>query len=144
MRTLLVASLLATTALLNAQTSPHGQVANLEARTSAPAAVASDIPASSTARRVTTGVTAPELISQRPIKVATYEFPNTDLAAQKVVVHFTVDAFGVPQNVKLVKSVSPAIDARVIAAVGGFRYKPAQLDSWNVPADVNLVVNFTK
>ncbi len=143
MRTLLVASLFATTALLNAQTSPHGQVANLEARTSAPAVVASDIPATITTRRVTTGVTAPELISQRPIKVAAYEFPTANLATQKVVVHFTVDAFGVPQNVKLVKSVSPAIDARVVSAVSGFRYKAAQLDSWNVPSDVNLVVNFT-
>ncbi|MDE3201661.1 MAG: energy transducer TonB [Acidobacteriota bacterium] len=144
MRTILVASLLATTALLNAQTSPHGQVANQVASSSAPAAIASDIPTSSPARRVTSGVTAPQLISQRPIKVATYEFPSEDLATQNVVVHFTLDAYGVPQNVKLVKSVSPAIDARVIAAVSGFRYKPAQLDSWNVPSEMNLVVNFTK
>lgn len=142
MRTLLIASLFATTALLNAQTSPNGQAANLVARSAAPTPMATDVAGTLRQRPISTGVTAPKLIASRPITVSTSDFPDADLSIQPVVVHFTVDAFGVPQNVKLVRSVNPTVDARVIAAVSGFKYEPAKLNEWNVPMGMNLVVKF--
>jgi TonB family protein len=142
MRTLLVASLIATSALLNAQTSPKGQVAMLEARVAAPAPLATDVAASSPNLRVTTGVTAAKLISALPIMVSTSDFPTEEIGKRNVEVHFTIDSWGVPRNVQLVKSVNPTVDARVVAAVSRYRYEPAKLDEWYVPTEMNLVVKF--
>ena len=143
MRTLLVASLFATSALLNAQSITKGQGGTLEARNVAPAPI-TDAAVSGTARRVTTGVVAPKLISQPSIRVTTSEIAGQNVAAKKVVVAYTVDEKGIPQNMKLVESVNQTVDARVLSAVSAYRYEPATLDERAVPVQMSLVVNFTK
>lgn len=142
MRRILVSSLFLSTVLLPAQTVTNGQGATLVAsNNSAPAVAASDVPTTS-ARRVTTGVTAPKLISKPVVRIALSDFPAVDLATQHMVVNFRVDEKGVPQNVRLMKSVNPTVDGRVLAAVSSYRFEPAMLDEQAVPMDVNLAINF--
>ena len=141
MRHILVASLFLSTALLNAQSIAKGQGAILEARNVAPVPVASDIVAAHP-RRVSTGVTTPKLISMPTIKVSTNEFPGNNASNKFVVVHFTVNEKGVPENVKLVKSVNPTVDGRILAAIEGYRFRPATLNETAVAQDMNLTVKF--
>ncbi len=59
------------------------------------------------------------------------------------VVAFIVDTNGVPQNVRVVKSLESSMDANVVAAVNEMRFKPA-LKSGTTPvvAEVIMPVNF--
>lgn len=142
MRHILVASLFLSTALLNAQSIAKGQGAILEARNMAPVSVATDAVAAVPARRVSTGVTTPKLISMPTVKVSTAEFPGNTAKNQFVVVHFTVSEKGIPENVKLVRSVSQTVDSRIMAAVQGYRFSPATLNEQAVAQDMNLTVKF--
>ncbi|HWT66805.1 MAG TPA: TonB family protein [Terracidiphilus sp.] len=141
MHKILASTLFLSTALLPAQTVANGQGAVLLAKNSEPAVVASDVPAAH-ARRVSTGVTAPKLISGPAVRVAISDFPSQNLSFQHVVVSFKVDEKGVPQNVHLVKSINQTVDARILAAVRDYRFEPATLDDQVVAMDVNLNVNF--
>lgn len=138
-----VATLFLSAALLPAQTAVNGQGTTLVAKNdvSEPAIAASDVPATH-ARRVSTGVTSPKLISAPTVHVAVSDFPTAVLASQKAVVAFRVDEKGIPQNVHLVKSVNQTVDARVLSAVSAYRYEPAMLNDQAVAMDVNLNVNF--
>lgn len=142
MRRFLVASLFLSTVLLNAQEVTKGQGATLVAHNEANSSATTDIPTATTARRISTGVISPKLISEPSVKVSTADFTSEDLAAQHLVVSFRVDQNGAPQNVHLLKSVNPTVDSKVMAAVRGYRYAPATLDEIAVPMDVNLVVSF--
>jgi TonB family protein len=150
MRRILVASLFLSTVLLPAQTVTQGQGATLVARndSSAGSAVpdsmnaATDVTTAPAGRRISTGVTAPKLISEPNIHLAVADFPTADLATQHIVVSFRVDQFGVPQNVHLLKSAGQNVDERVLTAVRGYRFEPAQLDDQAVSMNMNLVVNF--
>jgi TonB family protein len=66
-----------------------------------------------------------------------------NLATQQVVVSFTVDETGKPQNVHLSKGANPIVDERVLNAVRQYRYAPATLNGQKVAADINLEVNFS-
>lgn len=142
MRRILVASFFLSAVLLNAQEVTKGQGATLVAHNEATTAASTDVPTATTARRISTGVISPKLISEPNLKVAAADFSSEDLAAQHLVVAFRVDSNGVPQNVHLLKSVNPTVDSKVLAAVRGYHYAPATLDEIAVPMDVNLVVNF--
>lgn len=143
MHKMFIASLFLSTALLPAQT--KGQGATLVAKneiTSEPAAPASDVTTSQPARRVSTGVTAPKLISGPTVHVAVSDFPTENLAVEHVVVNFRVDEKGIPQDVQLVKSVNQTVDNRVLAAVREYRFEPAKLNEQSVAMDMNLNINF--
>ena len=146
MRRILVAGLFLSSALLNAQTVTKAQSATLVARNEAtPAAAvaaATDIPTSPVARRVSTGVIAPKLISEPSLSVATSDFSTEDLGSQHMVVSFRVDPTGIPTNVRVVKSVNQSVDQKVLEAVRQSRFTPATLDDQAVPMDINLVVSF--
>lgn len=146
MRPIFVAGIFLSSVLLNAQTVTKAQSAMLVARNEAtPAATvgaATDIPTTSSGRRVSTGVIAPKLIGGPVVKVATTDFPTEDLASQHVVVGFRVDPSGVPTNVHVVKSVNQSVDQKVMAAILQSRFTPATLDDQAVPMDINLVVSF--
>ena len=142
MRRFLVASLFLSTVLLNAQEVTKGQGATLVAHNEATNSAATDVPTATTARRISTGVISPKLISEPSLKIATADFTSVDLSAQHMVVAFRVDQNGTPQNVHLLKSVNPTVDSKVLAAVRGYRYAPATLDEVAVPMDVNLEVSF--
>jgi TonB family protein len=151
MRRIIVSSLFLSAMLLHAQADTKGQRVTWEARNegaSAPVAAAlppaTDVGSTTQARRVSTGVTEPKLISRPSLTLAATDFPTQDLAIHHVVVSFKVDANGTPQNVHIVKSVNQTIDERVMMAVRNSRYEPATLDNQSVPVDVNLVFNFQK
>lgn len=140
-----IASLFLSAALLPAQTAVNGQGTTLVASNnlaSEPAVAAtSDAPATS-ARRISTGVTAPKLVSGPQVRVAVSDFPSETVVGKSAVVSFRVNEQGVPQNVRLVKSVNQTVDSRVLAAVREYRFTPAQLDGQSVAMDVNMNVNF--
>ena len=145
MRRVIVSTLLLSSVLLHAQTGTKGQSVTLVAHNDAASAVtasATDVNSTTPARRISTGVTWPKLISESSLSVSAADFPTNDLAAQHMVVSFRVDESGAPQNVHLVKSVSQTVDERVMAAVRQYRFVPGTLDDRNVPVDVNLVINF--
>jgi TonB family protein len=149
MRRILLSTLFLSAALVHAQTAAKGQSASLESRNESAIAIPSTQPTADggsipSARRVSTGVVWPKLISEPTVRVAATDFPTSDLAAQHMVVSFRVDEKGLPQNVHLLKSVNQAIDERVLDAVRQYRFVPGTLDDQNVAVDVNLVVNFEK
>jgi TonB family protein len=151
MRTsLLAGGLFLSTMLLNAQASRPGQDANLEARNESASTLEARpaIPSSTDVRytpdghRISTGVIEAKLIKQHETGLSVADFYPTDLSTEKMVLHFTVDENGVPQNVKVVKSINPEVDAHVVAAVQQYRYRPAMLDGQAVASDLNLNMNF--
>jgi TonB family protein len=150
MRRILTSTLFLSTVLLHAQTATKGQSVTLEARNEAASALsaspssqpATDPAAIPSERRISTGVTWPKLISEPTLSVSTADFPTHDPAAQHMMVSFRVDEKGVPQNVRLLKSVNQSVDERVLEAVRQYRFVPGTLDDQNVAVDVNLIVNF--
>jgi TonB family protein len=54
----------------------------------------------------------------------------------------TIDANGVPQNVRVVNGLDPGLDANAIEAVKQWRYKPATEKGVAVPFDSTVDVNF--
>jgi TonB family protein len=148
MRRILLSSLFLSTALLHAQAGTKGQGVVLEARNerASASAIASppatDVNPTSQARRISTGVKGPKLISQPPLTISTADFPAQNPAAWHPVVSFTVDEHGNPQNVHMTKSVNQSVDERVMTVVRGSRYEPATLNDQYVAVDVNLTVNF--
>lgn len=143
MHKIFAASLFLSTALLPAQTVTNGQGAVLIASNNVTeSAPATDATLSAPGRRISTGVTAPKLISNPVVRVAVSDFPFANLTNEHVIVGFRVDEKGVPQNVHLLQSVNQAVDARILAAVREYRFEPAKLDDQNVAMDVRLNVNF--
>jgi TonB family protein len=144
MRSILVSTLFLSTVLLHGQTSTNGQSATLEARNTTANTLSSDTDAgiAPQARRVSTGVVYPKLISGPKVNVSTTDFATPNLSTQQAIVSFRVDENGIPQNVHLVKSVNQAVDSRVLAAVREYHFVPGMLDDRTVPVDVNLVMNF--
>lgn len=152
MRRVLLSTLFLSSVLLNAQTDTtghntmlfaHAETANAAAAAN-PAQPVTDATAAATGIRVTTGVISPKLISEPAFSVSVSDFPSPDVASQKMVVSFRVDEKGIPQNVHLLKSVSQAVDGRVLDAVRQYRFIPAKLDNQNVAIDINLLVHFAQ
>jgi TonB family protein len=92
----------------------------------------------------------------KPIQIANPEF--SELARKKklggdVMVVLTVDADGMPQNVRVARSladkVAPkdrkaalSLDEKAIEAVQKYRFKPATRDGNPVAAEIHIDVNF--
>ena len=65
-------------------------------------------------------------------------------AVSHVVVHATVDAYGFPRNVSIVRSAGAALDKKVLAAVGQYRFTPATLDNKAIDAAVTITIKIEK
>ena len=94
--------------------------------------------------RVSTGVTAPVLLSSPMLSLPVgYSF---DLIPEdaKVQLSLTVDEKGEPQNIRVVKSFSPFIDARVVETVSQFHFRPGTVDNQPTTVDLNLTVNVAR
>jgi len=142
MRRTIVSTLFLSTVLLHGQTSTSAQSATLEARNNAVNSLSTDADLSSHARRISTGVIFPKLISGPKMSVSATDFVTRDLAGQQAIVSVRVDENGNTQNIHLVKSVNQVVDARILAAVREYHFVPGSLDERTVPVDVNLVFNF--
>jgi TonB family protein len=93
--------------------------------------------------RVSTGVIAPELLDANHLSVPMTDTDVPFPADAEVGLTLTVDENGRPENVKVVKSLSPVWDARVLNAVSRAHFKPGSIDTQPIPVDMNLTVNIT-
>ncbi len=94
--------------------------------------------------RVSTGVIAPVLIGSPVLSLpAGFSFDLVPADAQ-VQLSLTVNAKGEPENIQVVRSFSPFVDARVIETVSQFHFHPGTVDNQPVALDLNLTVNVTR
>ena len=91
--------------------------------------------------RVSTGVTEPVLVDTASLSLPDGYTVNDIPNDAEVGVTLTVDEKGQPQNVEVSKSYSPFWDARVVAAVKQFHFKPGTVSHQPIPVDLNLTVN---
>lgn len=78
--------------------------------------------------------TAPQLVHVVETNLA----PSEIGAASDVAIHLTVDANGLPQNLKVTKATDPVIAQKTLAAVSQYRFKPATVNYLAVAQDVTL------
>jgi TonB family protein len=90
-------------------------------------------------RRVSTGVVPPKLIYTVNVEAdeTTERFLNNDT---KVVVGMIVDKTGKPEELKIVSSANPTLDARVLAAVSQYRFAPGTVSNEPIASPLNLEV----
>ena len=95
---------------------------------------------STSARPVSTGVTAPQLVYSSKINISPEELPAGYSTQARLVLKFNLDKTGTPQGIQVVKPLTQPIDAKVVEAVRHFRWTPAVLNNQTVPIEMNLVV----
>jgi TonB family protein len=127
MRKLTVAILSLSSVMLHAQAS-----------TPAPTQDASNGPAPQV-KRISTGVIAPKLIYTVDVQASedTAKFLSNDT---KVVVGMVVDKTGKPEDLKIVRSAGPGVDASVLAAVSQYRFTPGMVSNQPIATPLNLEV----
>jgi TonB family protein len=101
---------------------------------------ASDMGASTPAIRISTGVVAPAIINSGDFAVSADAMADVVVDRPAVVLALRVNEKGLAENVHVVRSVNPRVDAQVLAAARGFRFHPATLDQQPVPVDLHLTV----
>jgi TonB family protein len=94
--------------------------------------------ASLTDARVSTGIIRPKLIYSVDVSTEGDLISSLPNFEREALVEMVVDETGKPSDVKIVKSVGPAMDKNVLAAVSQFRYKPGTLDNQPTAVPVNL------
>lgn len=107
----------------------------------APSTSANDAPAPTQTRPVSTGVTSPRILYSPGIEIRASELTAGAPTVSQVVLKLTLDDKGKQQDVQVVKSLNPQVDARVVSAVRQFRFTPATLDRQAIPYSLNLVVD---
>ena len=150
MRNALALCAIFSSVLLHAQSVAKGSSVTLEALNENASALWAhgtsqpviDIPAASKPLRISTGVVWPRLISEPTLHVSSDDFMGRDLSSTHMIVAFTVDEDGKPQNVHLLESVNPILDERVVESVRKYRFEPATLNDQKIAVDVNMRVNF--
>jgi TonB family protein len=140
-KVILAATLAMSPMLLHAQAhSPaKTEAGTLQSSLVQPDDFAADHSAAATPLRVTTGVTAPKLISTAEI-FSTDEWYSHSAFSKKVVVEMLVDEKGVPSDLKVVNSIGTEMDKNVLAAVGRYRFKPGTLDNKPVAVPLKLEI----
>ncbi|HEY0309386.1 MAG TPA: TonB family protein [Acidobacteriaceae bacterium] len=140
MRTLIASLLVLSPVLLHAQASKQAADAKLFMPVAA-ASVSTTTTTPKPALRISTGITAAKLVSKPNVAFTASEI-NAD--NNQVVVRLLVDEKGAVQNAEIVKSLSPQLDQRVLAAVRAAQFRPAVLDAQAVAENVNLTFVFQK
>jgi TonB family protein len=148
MRKAILAALALSPMLLHAQANSPAQTQSsangpvLQSKVVQPKAfLASAAPNSSpNSSRVSTGVTAPKLISTVEI-TSVNEFPRRFIQTDtKIVVSMIVTENGKPSDVKIVHSADAALNQNVLAAVSQYRFKPGTLDNQPTAVPLNLEI----
>jgi TonB family protein len=90
-------------------------------------------------KRVSTGVVPPKLIYTVDVQAdaTTSKFLTGDT---KVVVGMVVDKTGKPEDLKIVSSGNPVVDASVLNAVSQYRFTPGTVSNQPIASPVNLEV----
>jgi hypothetical protein len=98
-----------------------------------------------TPARVSTGVVAPMILDSTLSLSLPAGFTVSDIPADaQVGLSLTVDQNGNPQDIHVVKSLSPFWDARVVDAVSHSHFRPGTIDNQHTPVDLNLTVNIAR
>ena len=92
-------------------------------------------------QRVSTGIVAPVLADPAGIRIPADVIGQNPGGLAKVVLSLNVDEKGNAQNVRVVKSASPALDYRVVQAVMQSHFQPATLNKHAIPVDMALTIN---
>ncbi len=87
------------------------------------------------------GVTSPRLVVSRAITISSDELPKVYPNPARVVLKFDLDETGSPRKIRVAEPLTPAVDARVMAAVHDFRWSPAVINNHAVPIEMTLIVN---
>ena len=136
MRQVVAAAILALPSLVSAQAihSVSHQLASVEAPAFAfqAGALAAGTP------RVFTGLIAPIRMTNLQLMPAV-----APVREGEVVVGYTVDTAGVPEDVHVVKSLDESSNERVLEAVRKIRYTPGKLNGQAIETPVTLHVAFT-
>jgi TonB family protein len=127
MRKVIVAILSLSSLMLHAQ-------ANTPAQTQ----VASNGPAQ--VKRISTGVIAPKLVYTVDVVADSTSTARLFSNNCTVVVGMVVDKNGKPQDLKIVRSASPGVDASVLAAVSQYRFTPGMVSNQPIATPLNLEV----
>ena len=98
----------------------------------------------STPVRISTGITAPVLLGSPVLSLP--EGLSFDLipANAQVQLSLTVNEKGEPENIQVVKSYSPFVDARIIETVSQMHFRPGMIDNQPTAVDLNLTVNVAR
>ena len=105
---------------------------------------ADDATAPTSNLRVSTGVSAPSIVGPIAIQLPenmSASFVQTDT---QIGLSLTVDSNGLPQNVKVVKSSNPFLDARVVDAIQKSHFHPGTVDETPIPVEMNLTVSVAR
>jgi TonB family protein len=105
-----------------------------------PSTPANDASALTQVRPASTGVTGPRIVYSPNIEIRASELTAGASSVSQVVLQLKLDDKGKEQDVQVLKSLNPQIDARVLSAVRQFRFSPATLDKQAIPFNLNLVV----
>lgn len=111
-----------------------------QANTPAQTQVASIAPAPQ-GKRISTGVIAPKLVYTVDVIANSTDTARLFSNNCSVVVSMIVDKNGKPQDLKIVKSVAPGVDASVLAAVSQYRFTPGTVSNQPIATPLNLEVN---
>jgi TonB family protein len=95
-------------------------------------------------RRVTTGVIEPAVIGSGVIHIPPSTLLRNDGNGAEVVLALRVDEKGNAENIRVVKSADPDLDARVVTGVSQAHFRPAKLDNQAIPVDVNMIVQVNR
>jgi len=94
------------------------------------------------------GSVPPESSEPSVTRAVEVELSPAEMAGQPavidVIVHATVDVYGVPHNLSISKSAGAAVDEKVLAAVSQFRFRPATMENQPVDAAVMISVRIQK
>ena len=86
---------------------------------------------------------APKITKAVEVSLSTQDLAGQP-AVSKVILHTTVDANGMPQNVAVTRSAGSVIDRAAIDAVSQFRFQPATLDNKPTSATVSIAIKIQK
>ncbi len=106
----------------------------------APVTRSEDDASAPTSRLISTGVTSPRLVYSKHIDLPADELPAYMGGSAKIALKIKLDETGSPTNIRVLHSINPEVDARVVEAVQQFRWAPALLNNKPVPIDLTLNV----
>lgn len=129
MRRVMLATLLSSLTIIAAA----APVTHLDDDASAPAS-----------RPISTGVTSPRLVYSKHIYLPADELPAYLGSPAKIALKIDLDETGSPTNIRVLHSINPDVDARVVGAVRQFRWAPAVLNNKPVPIDLTLNVEIQR